>query len=302
MAETLQIPTSQLISDYQFFTKDSSTENVARGKRMIQHYYTFLLSLANNYVAEKTRYGNLKANQRSYLLPPDYIKMKTIRVKSGDQYYPATECKSTDRWNDLIRLTRYVTIPEWWIIFNDEGNMHLELDGIPSTDVANGIEMTFEGYQDPLSFPDPYVTGTISVTSGSATVTGSGTSWTSAMIGRFILIGKWFYEILNVVDATTLTLVNYYQGDSASGLSCNIVELLKLPPEFHMTPLWGACRDYWRLEDDKKMMKFEVDYSREVGLIELKYSSKSKGSVTPGKRVSSSQGTVPRNYPTRAIG
>lgn len=301
MVETLQIKTSDLISDYQVYTKDSSAANVAKGKRQIQHYYTFLLSESDNYVAEKTRYGNLKANQRSYLLHPDYIKMKTVRFKSGDRYVPGTEVKSLDRWHSIISFTRTVSLVTDWIVINEEGNLHLEVDGIPSDNVTNGIEMIYEGYQDPLYFPDDYTDGTVTATSGSETITGSGTTFTSAMVGRFINIGKWWYEIQSVESTTSLTLVNYYQEDSASGSTYTIAELMKLPPEFHLTPLWAACRDYWRISNAEKAKEFEADYARELLMLQDKYKSKSKGSVTPGRRVGSSQGSVPRNYPTQAI-
>lgn len=73
------------------------------------------------------------------------------------------------------------------------------------------------GYVDVVN---SYDTGTISITDGSATVTGVGTTWTSAMVGRSIQFGNegYSYEILARVSGTQLTLSQNYNG-SGSNLS-----------------------------------------------------------------------------------
>lgn len=71
-----------------------------------------------------------------------------------------------------------------------------------------------------------YTTGTISVTNGSATVTGSGTSWntsTNAEVGEYIKLpdGKW-YKITAIGSDTSLTIEVSYQGSTLSGQSYTI--------------------------------------------------------------------------------
>lgn len=58
-----------------------------------------------------------------------------------------------------------------------------------------------------------YTTGTISVTNNTFTVTGSGTSWTNAMVGNQILLSGVWYPIVAVGGATSLTIAFPY-GDS----------------------------------------------------------------------------------------
>lgn len=71
-----------------------------------------------------------------------------------------------------------------------------------------------------------YTTGTISVTNGSATVTGSGTSWdtaTNAVAGEYIQLpdDKWY--LITVINSdTSLTVEVEYQGSNASGESYTI--------------------------------------------------------------------------------
>lgn len=66
-----------------------------------------------------------------------------------------------------------------------------------------------------------YRTGTLSVTNGSATVTGSGTGWnTTVRAGDFLFVGSSQpVEVGAVVSNTQLTLVNTWAGATASGQS-----------------------------------------------------------------------------------
>ncbi len=70
----------------------------------------------------------------------------------------------------------------------------------------------------------PYETGTVSVTEGSATVTGSGTTFTSAMVGRKFYCEDATYVILARVSATEITLSTVYAGDTGSGLTYKIYQ------------------------------------------------------------------------------
>jgi len=64
----------------------------------------------------------------------------------------------------------------------------------------------------------PYITGTISIISGTTTVTGAGTAFnTNLVAGEYILLNDTFYEIDSVTNATSLELVNTYNGNSLTG-------------------------------------------------------------------------------------
>lgn len=71
-----------------------------------------------------------------------------------------------------------------------------------------------------------YTTGTITVTNGSATITGSGTSWattTNAVVGEYIKLpdGKW-YMISAIGSNTSITIEVEYQGSTLAGQSYTI--------------------------------------------------------------------------------
>lgn len=69
-----------------------------------------------------------------------------------------------------------------------------------------------------------YSTGTVTATNGSATVTGSGTVWTSAMIGRKIRVasGQPYYVIKSVGSTTSIILATVFQETTATGATYTI--------------------------------------------------------------------------------
>ncbi len=69
-----------------------------------------------------------------------------------------------------------------------------------------------------------YSTGTVTVTNGSKTVTGDGTTFTTAMVGRKFRSNDKnpFYRIGAFVSTTEITLEENYQGDDASDVGFNI--------------------------------------------------------------------------------
>lgn len=72
-----------------------------------------------------------------------------------------------------------------------------------------------------------YRTGTIAVTNGSTTVTGTGTAWVANVIAGYgiILPDGRLYEIASIVSNTSLTLRTGYLGATASGQSYAVAPL-----------------------------------------------------------------------------
>lgn len=83
-----------------------------------------------------------------------------------------------------------------------------------------------------LVVPDVYAVGTLSATKGSATMIGSGTSWTADMVGRQIKLSPTVpvYTIASVVDSTTLTIEDVFLGASVVGNSYSIMQVYFTPP------------------------------------------------------------------------
>ena len=71
-----------------------------------------------------------------------------------------------------------------------------------------------------------YTTGTVAVTVASASIVGTGTTWTSAMVGRKFALttGSDWYRVLTFVDTTHLTLDRVYVEATASGSAYTIYD------------------------------------------------------------------------------
>lgn len=64
---------------------------------------------------------------------------------------------------------------------------------------------------------DTYSTGTVSVTIGTTTVTGSGTNWKQVMVGRSIFLGGIWYGIVSVDTPTQITIDSQYTSTGTYG-------------------------------------------------------------------------------------
>jgi len=86
--------------------------------------------------------------------------------------------------------------------------------------ILKRAEWSFMQKSGTLATVDAYNTGTVSVTNGSTSITGSGTTWTSSMTGRKIAIDNSTVEYtFTYVSATSGTLDRNYEGSTDSGLS-----------------------------------------------------------------------------------
>lgn len=81
---------------------------------------------------------------------------------------------------------------------------------------------------------DPYVTGSVTLSTGDASVIGSGiTAWDSTMIGKAIFLGKNgqfdYYEISGVTNTSTLTIATQYSGVALTNEDYVIVDPVTNP-------------------------------------------------------------------------
>ena len=91
-------------------------------------------------------------------------------------------------------------------------------------DRATAIDLPYLMTEGFITTAAPYETGTVTATNGSKTITGSGTIFTAAMVGRKIRIESEnaYYRISAYVSATELTLEVAYQGTTQSGADYSI--------------------------------------------------------------------------------
>lgn len=198
-------------------------------------------------------------------LPYDTDLVESVTVKVDSTTYTPKPSPSKSHWDNLHYSTYNSDSPEWWFILDGK----FALWPSPSTS-GNVISLNCKIRVPDLNVAN-YTTGTIDIiTNGSVKVTGSGTSWTAPMVGRWLRVthsdtaassgdGEW-YQISAVESTTVLYLERPYGGRSlTTGASAAyIIGMMPLLPEaFHDLPeIYGAYR-YWAKEKDERATTFK---------------------------------------------
>lgn len=272
-------------------TKNTNTSNLDFGDTLANQEYKRIIALKDWPFLERTRTQTTIANTQFQNLPYDVDLVREVAVTvSSIRYVPAL-APSREYWDQLNQNTITSNIPQYYFVFNGQ----LGLWPTPST---NGYTITITARVKAidLSIAD-YNTGSIvSIANGSTTVTGSGTSWTSSMTGRYIRItysntantgdGQW-YEISSVTSSTVLELVRAYGGTSISAGSAayTLGQMPLLPEAAHDIPWNFAAATYWAKESDDRSIWFLEQYKKGVEALDKSYSSPTTDLVVdPGYR------------------
>jgi len=188
------------------------------------------------------------ANTQAYKLPGDCAKLTSAPyITISSQRYTPKKCPTRRFWDKLNRSTTYNDIPQWFYVTGNECLFW----PIFSTS-GNTITFNYRKMIKDLSIAD-YTEGTITTaTNGSTEIKGDGTTWTSAMAGRYLKItsengdGIW-YKIASVTDNTTIVLDQKYVGSDISSGSENyeIGEMSLLPYGFGALPVYKAAEIYY---------------------------------------------------------
>lgn len=122
-------------------------------------------------------------------------------------------------------------------------------------------------------------------------VTGSGTSWTNNMAGRWLNIpetasnttsgdNKW-YQILSVQSSTSLTLYNDYQGRNVSTAVYTIGQVPILPEDYQDLALWRALMIYYTsiVPDAAQAKGYQTLYETGKEVLDFEFGSKSTNPV-----------------------
>lgn len=195
------------------------------------------------------------ASQQAYTLPPYTQTPQSVYITVGSYRYQPKEISTRTAWDRLNQVSVTSDIPQYYFIYDSQ----ILFFPTPAS-AGNTITFNARRIAKDLTIAD-YTTATItSITLGGTTVTGSGTSWTAQMAGRFIRIndsdtantgdGFW-YEIASVASATSLTLTRNYGGTSISGGSATytIGQCSLIPEPHNQLPIFEALKLYFTSTD-----------------------------------------------------
>jgi len=189
---------------YGKLTRDNSSDNLTLGDTLMNEEEKRVINSRGWDFTQRVFTDTTVANQQFYNLPVNYRRLigkPTITV--GSTTYTPREAPDRETWDILNSTTDKSDIPQFFFIFNRQIGFY----PTPST-TSNTITLPVEIQAIDLSIAD-FTTGTItSITNGATTLTGSGTSWTAGMAGKFVRIdddntadsgdNQW-YEVSSVI-------------------------------------------------------------------------------------------------------
>lgn len=227
---------------------DDTADTLEQLKADINTGYHRLNAAMGRYFTRRAKTTNIVDGQQYYQLPPDCIRVTEIRAKQSTDSansYPLRQVRSELEWN-AINTTNQTG--NWATYYFQRGPDEIGLWPTPSDDITAGLRISYEPRDRDLSQED-YTTGTVTVTNGQRTLTGSGTTFTQSMIGRVFKVtdgtdGYW-YKISGFSSTTSLTLEEPYTGTSGSGKTYIIGEAFMFPDEYHDAPIHYALSEYF---------------------------------------------------------
>lgn len=288
----------------QKLAQDTNSATVTFLNTLMNAGYKEILADLGRPVTEKTKTTTTVAAQQGYQMPADFNWLKSIKVTVGSTIYTPQEEESQEQWDYLNMQTRSDDVPETYFVRPrfGFGGTEVQLYPIPSTS-SNTITLVYEAIDKDLSVAK-YTTGTVAVTNGSATVTGSGTTFTRAMVGRYFQItdadgdGLW-YKVSGFTSATVITLENVYQGTTDASNNYQIAEAFGLPEDLHMLPIYYAVWHYSMFRRDKTRAD-EYGGLYKLGMSDAKrrYGTKSRSNIIKGNgRYTNRSSDYPRHFP-----
>ncbi len=260
-------------------------------KRAINEGASKFMAILNREWRNEEKTFSLVADQQFYQMPEDAIRLKTVRVTISNITYPLTLIENEDEWNfiNMYENTETSDIPEFFYV---KGADQFGIYPVPSSAVANAGKINYEPRFRDMS-ADDYTTGTVGVTNGDATVTGSGTTFTQAMVGRTLLVEdsssdhRIPYKIASVTDGTNLELENTWAGITKSSLSYRIGEVPDIPGEFHESLVdYGSYRFYRRRGDEYAARDLKAAFDEALEVCKTSYGSKTSSQYVRSPRYS----------------
>jgi len=235
------------------YTQTASTDTGVNTflKSELNRAQRFVFAELEEYIGQKNAQTTTADGQQYYDYPRDLSKLETVKITIGSVDYDLDVVNSADYWNEINAVTfSGSAIPKFFFPRKDDFGIWPE----PQDDYT--MLITYSYQPKDMSASD-YTTGTIALTNGDATVTGSGTTFTSAMVGRWINGDGHWYKIGSFTSTTSLELAQEFDGTTASGLSYTIGESPDIPAEAHeLLSFRAAARYFMGLKNNQAVGQF----------------------------------------------
>lgn len=225
--------------DFTIDDKNTSNSNLTNTELYLKRQTNLAVQFTLNKLKKSFKTKNLPQtmsttiDQQYYSYPPGLNRIDTATIDNDTTIPPLRVVHNQTEWDQINSGPVTSGIPSH--IFMRSRDFGL----FPIPKAAYTITLTGRFYPRNMYAAD-YSTGTVAITQNSATVTGTGTTFTSEMVGRYLCetdsngepIGE-FYKIGAFVSTTSLTLETVFEESSLSGATYLIGESPNLPPEVH---------------------------------------------------------------------
>ncbi len=263
---------------YGRWTKNTSSANLTHGDELANDEYRRICNLKDWPFLHRLRTANTAASTTFVELPYDMELVESVFVTVSSTRYNPKPAPSREFWDELHYSTVTSDTPEYWFQYNGQ----LGLWPRPST-ASNVISINGKIKVIDLANAD-LTSQTVSITTATAAVTGSGTSWRRGLVGSWLKVtpntssdttsgdAEW-YEISAVGSTTAITLVRTYNGGTVTSGTATIGQAPLLPEAFHDLPWRYAAADYWSKEDDDRYDRFQKRYEADLASLISTWSS-----------------------------
>jgi hypothetical protein len=279
-----------LYDTYSTITKDSTAANVTQGKLFINDTQKQVCAMGDWTFLDDEWYCASVASQEAYRLPHNCARLVSVYVLNGTTKYIPIEVPSIEEFSRLSAVSSTSSYPQYYTIYGD----YIRFYPLPSSTSWN-IYLQYKKIVPELSAAD-YSTGTISITTNTRTVTGSGTTFTSSMVGRYLKTsdGLW-YEISAFSSTTSITLAKTYEGTTISGATYTIGEVPTIPDGFQTILLYPALEHYFMTKgEEQRAGVYKNLYETNLLMLKTRYQSRTTSQAI--KRLGDFRN--PNDYPT----
>lgn len=185
-------------------------------------------------------------DQIYYHYPPGILSLESVTITIGDEPIPLIPITSQAVWDRFQETPISGDFPQYYFPRQSDFGIWPTPSAVRTgTVVGNFLPQR-------ISVSD-YSAGTVVVAQNSLTVTGTSTTFTAAMVGRWfcetdadgLSIGNW-YRIAAFTSTTVLTLESYFEETSLSGSTYVIAQSPELPEELHEFIPYRAAAAYYR--------------------------------------------------------
>lgn len=240
------------VADNCGFSPSTASLALTKSQRHLNYALRNFKNAARRYYTRKEVVTSLVANQQYYQFPADMVRPTTIRILNGSLTQPVTIVDSEELWNRINLIpSMTIGIPTQAFV---RGRNEIGLYPVPANNITNGLIVSYEARHREMNIDDTTAI-TLNVTNGSQTVVAASGTFNANMVGMWLSVtdgsdGNW-YQIVGYTDATHVTIENYYQGSTKSGVASIIGFVPDIPEDYHLALVDYACYRYFLKRKDK---------------------------------------------------